>query len=409
MISSTRRVGFLCVPHYLLRRGLSFDRTVPPTPGGGRHPADRVWVHSMRLLPGTPLSEQSSTAPGSATTDLYGHSLPAVALPSHLARYAPFRSLPRAHWRGAFIAFLQICRTVIPVMEHVDPGAVYLDLSGLELRHGLPVRNLVQSLVERAWSELQLPVLGGIGRSKVLAYLAARRARLAEVFEPTIDEEQSLLDTEPVGALPGLNRWAIALLHDYGVVTVGQLARLRERDALRLLGAGARDIFTWVRGADTWPGTTPLQANDNLSAGVTFPCDTLDYAIIIEAAQRLADRLVFLLRQQYRLARVVWVRVTYSDRRQARSVSPLSRPTSLYPEIHRAVLNALHSALARRVRVRRLEVGLSRFTLQCPQERLFLSQRDRLARLCSSLDVIWAKYGRVVFFADAPQLRQKWT
>ena len=68
---------------------------------------------------------------------------------------------------------------------------------------------------------------------------------------------------------------------------------------------------------------------------------------------------------------------------------PPGQSTSLYPELHRAVEDLLRSVLARRVRIRRLEIGLGRFVADQRQESLFPDRRDRLAQLCRSVDQVW--------------------
>jgi hypothetical protein len=64
--------------------------------------------------------------------------------------------------------------------------------------------------------------------------------------------------------------------------------------------------------------------------------------------------------------------------------------------------------LARRVRIRRLEIGLGRFVADQRQQSLFPTRRDRLAQLCWSVDEVWSKHGRIVLFGDDPSLRRGW-
>jgi DNA polymerase-4 len=302
----------------------------------------------------------------------------------------------------------EIYRAVTPAVEEVAPGAAYIDLSGLEPLHGEPVRQIAQHVVDRATWELGLPLVGGLARNKVLACLAARHARPGQVFELAKDQEQQFLDAEPLGALPGMGRPAVTLLRDYGVGTVGDFGRLSEGAVVRLLGARARRLLAWARGEDSRPVRAGDRSDVEQSAAVTFPRDTLDYTAIVEAAHSLTDQLLFRVRRQSRLARVVWVRVTHSDLQEARTLCHLGHSTSLYPEVHRAVDDLLRCVLARRVRIRQLEIGLGRFVADQRQQSLFPNRRDRLAQLCWSVDEVWSKHGRIVLFGDDPSLRRGW-
>jgi len=308
--------------------------------------------------------------------------------------------------RGIHDALTGVYRNITPTVEEVGLGAAYLDLTGSQILHKGSAFQTATALVRQVQWELGLSPAGGLARNKVLARLAARHAAPGSVFELTPEEEAAFLDTEPIENLQGLPFRHAALLRDYGVPRIGDFGRLPESAVTALLGSAAGRLSAWARGEDNRPVRKTDQTLGGQSAGVTFPRATLDYAIILEAAQRLTDGLLFELRKQSRLIRTVSVWTVHSDQRERRAHRRFQRPTSVYPEIHRAVTNLLSRVLARRVRVQRIEVGLGGLEPDAGQRTLFSERRDRLADLCRSVDRVWAKHGRVILFGDAPSLRK---
>ncbi|HPO10707.1 MAG TPA: hypothetical protein PLZ55_18665, partial [bacterium] len=210
----------------------------------------------------------------------------------------------------------------------------------------------------------------------------------------------------PLQSLPGMESRIVRLLSDYGVQTVGEFAGLPEKMAVGLVGLRARQFLAWARGEDDRPVQPGRSDAGEHRASVTFPTDTLDYGAIVDAAYRLVDHGLFDLRQESRRVRLVRICVIHRDRRKSSASHRLKCATGLYPELHRIVERLLERVLARRVRIRVLEITLADLEQEDPQILLFPKGEDRLARLCRVLDGIWFKYGRILEFADTPALRK---
>ncbi len=314
--------------------------------------------------------------------------------------------IARSCERGLHDVLMALYRNVTSEVEEVRLGWAYLDLSGVGVLQEKSSHRATSELLEEVRRTLGLAVSAGLARNKTLARLAAHHAAPGTVFELRPENESRFLDAEPIENLPGLPFRHAVLLRDYGVSCIGDLGRIPEAAVNGLLGPRACQLSKWARGEDSRPVRRTDRADSEESAGVTFPRATLDYAIILEAAQRLTDGLLFELRKQRRLIRTVSVRTRHSDSRERHAHRRFQQPTAVYPEIHRAVTDLLSRVLIRRVRITGIDVGLGGFVLDPGQQILFPDRRERLIDLCRSVDRVWAKHGRVVLFGDAPSLRK---
>jgi protein ImuB len=149
-----------------------------------------------------------------------------------LARSTLLQIKPRcaAQEKAATDALLQCAYSFSPNIESTADGVCTLDLAGLpNLDHEALAGEMVQRL-----ATLHLPAQVGIGRNPWLALLAARAARPCCVVKNST-EFLNALPVQSIGPSPE----TLAILHKWGIHTVGQFVALGKEPLSTRLGPEA--------------------------------------------------------------------------------------------------------------------------------------------------------------------------
>jgi protein ImuB len=150
--------------------------------------------------------------------------------------------------RTAQEALLEVAETFSPRVEDAEDGVVFVDISGTE-RHYANERELASSAI-RAIEAIGLPARVGVAASKLASRVAAELPDTPNVVAP--GDEASFLAPLPLARLsPELE--AAAMLHRFGLQSIGDLARLPEAEIAARLGAIGRELHFAARGLDPRP------------------------------------------------------------------------------------------------------------------------------------------------------------
>jgi|CXWL01.1.fsa_nt_gi protein ImuB len=209
--------------------------------------------------------------------------------------------------RTAQEALLEVAESISPRIEDAEPGVVYLDLAGLERRHRSrrpatgttaiggtgntdepdPERAIGQALVD-ASARIALPAGVGIATSKLAARLAATLPASPRIVP--VGEETAFLAPLPLSRLaPEL---ALAqTLAAWGILTIGDLARLPAAEVHARLGASGAALLGAARGLDPRP-LTPRTPHLALHEGLTLEWPLLTLEPFLFVARAALDRLL---------------------------------------------------------------------------------------------------------------------
>ena len=150
--------------------------------------------------------------------------------------------------RTAQESLLEVAETFSPRVEDAGDGLAFLDISGTE-RH-FPSEEELGKAAIRAIEATGLPARIGIAASKLAARVAAEQPQTPTVVKP--GDEASFLAPLPLTRLsPQLE--AAAMLHRFGITSIGDLARLPENEIASRLGEIGRDLHFASRGIDPRP------------------------------------------------------------------------------------------------------------------------------------------------------------
>ncbi len=190
----------------------------------------------------TPQARVASISPSAEAAGLFvGLSIPqAKAIAPHVA----FRARDAEAEKGCQRALIEVAEAFSPRVEDGGDGIVYLDT--YQDSHE---QFLADNAVRRA-RKLDLFVRAGAASSKLVARIAAQRARDVIVVEA--GHERKFLDALPIEQLP-LSLALSNLFEKWGVRTIGDFAKLSERDVLVRLGKEGGQLHKQARGGDAEP------------------------------------------------------------------------------------------------------------------------------------------------------------
>lgn len=252
--------------------------------------------------------------------------------------------IPPDHARYVAVSrqVMAILGDVTPVLEQVSIDEAFLDVSGARRRVGPPLM-IAGMLRERIRDEVALPASVGIASTMFVAKIASQRAKPDGVLLVPATSTVEFLHALPVTALWGVGSSTAQRCRDWGLVTVGDLARTPV-DVLRSqLGsaAGAR-LHDLAWGRDPRP-VTPVRREKSISAEHTFAEDTADLAELVRTTLHQSHRCAARLRSAGLLARGVSIKVRYSDFTTLTRAARLEQPTDVGHEIFLAVRERLAS------------------------------------------------------------------
>ncbi|HEY2789007.1 MAG TPA: DNA polymerase IV [Gaiellales bacterium] len=140
-----------------------------------------------------------------------------------------------------------------PMVEGLSIDEAFLDVRGMERIAGTPAQ--IAARLRRAVRErVNLPITVGVARTKFLAKVASGVAKPDGLLVVPPEGELAFLHPLPVERLWGVGRVTAAKLHERGIVTVGEVARMDEAALVGMLGRGSgRHLHALARNRDPRP------------------------------------------------------------------------------------------------------------------------------------------------------------
>ena len=157
-------------------------------------------------------------------------------------------------------AYAEASRAVFEVFERTTPAVeglsideAFLDVRGMERVSGSPVE-IAARLRAEVRERVGLPITVGVARTKFLAKVASGVAKPDGLLVVPPDAELEFLHPLPVERLWGVGRVTGRRLHEHGIATVGQVARLGEPALVSMLGTAlGRHLHALALGRDPRP------------------------------------------------------------------------------------------------------------------------------------------------------------
>ena len=304
----------------------------------------------------------------------------AIVVPPRRARYLELSQ-----------AVFEVFRRYTPLVEGLSVDEAFLDVSGSRSLFG-DGPTIAQAIKDDISAEIGLSGSAGVAPNKFVAKITSDLDKpdgLTVVPEGTAE---AFLAPLPLERMWRVGPKARARLHDAGLRTIGDLARLDLETIEQLLGSWGPTARELARGHDERPvvvGTPPK----SLGTESTFEMDlrTRDALLkpILRQSMQVADRLV----DKGLFAQVITLKIKYGDHRIQTRQTRLPRPAADTDTIFAAAAELLGRFENLRAGVRLTGVSASVFSRDRDQELFPDFERARRERLASTTRALRERYG----------------
>jgi DNA polymerase IV len=237
-------------------------------------------------------------------------------------------------------AVFAVFEDTAPVVEGLSIDEAFLDVRGLDHISGTPVE-IAARLRRRVREDVGLPITVGVARTKFLAKVASAVAKPDGLLVVTPDRELEFLHPLPVERLWGVGRVTAEKLHQRGITTVGQVARLAERELVLMLGrATGRHLHALAHNYDPRP-VQVRRRRRSIGAQRALGRRRRSREELATVLIALVDRVARRLRTAHRVCRTVVLRMRFEDFTRATRSYTLREPTD---QTH-AILHAANGLL----------------------------------------------------------------
>jgi DNA polymerase IV len=204
--------------------------------------------------------------------------------------------------------FREILLSVSPAVEPLSLDEAFVDVSGSTLLFGSPTE--IGARIRKAIAgELALTASVGVGPTKLVAKLAATRAKPDGMLVVPAGEVQAFLHPLPVDALWGIGDKTAQTLARLGLRTAGELAGTPVAILERVFGEGqARGLLDLAGGHDD-RHVVPFEAPKSVSHEETYARDLDLEADIVREILSLSHRVASRLRSDGYRARTVTLKL----------------------------------------------------------------------------------------------------
>lgn len=177
-----------------------------------------------------------------------------------------------------------------PLVQPLSIDEAVLDLAGTEALHGAPPAAVLARFALAVEREIGVTVSIGLAANRLMAKLAAERDKPRGFAVIGATEAAGWLAPQPVSVLPGVGPAMAKRLQAAGFSTLGQLAALSAREAMRRFGEDGPALAARARGEDSRP-VTPDRETKSVSAETTFEADIAAREALEAPLWRLCEKL----------------------------------------------------------------------------------------------------------------------
>jgi DNA polymerase-4 len=231
-----------------------------------------------------------------------------------------------------------------PVVEALSIDEAFIDVRGMERSVGTPLE-IAGTLRRRVRDEVGLPITVGVARTKFLAKVASGVAKPDGLLLVPPDEELAFLHPLEVERLWGVGPVTSRKLHEVGISTVGEVARLDEGLLVALVGrAQGRQLYALAHNRDPRRVETRRRrrsiGSQRARGRRPWTPGDLDADLIA-----LVDRITRRMRKASRVGRTVVLRLRFDDFTRATRSRTLLQSTSSTETVLRTARELLDEAM----------------------------------------------------------------
>ena len=291
----------------------------------------------------------------------------------------------------------EVLESFSPQIEMVSIDEAYLDMTGTERLHG-PALMAADKLHQKMKAQTQLNCSIGIGTSRLIAKVCSGKAKPHGVFYVVPGQEAKFLAPLDVREIPGVGKVTEQKLHELGILTVGDIAKLEDTFLDHHLGKWGLALAGKARGEDAGAWFEGEIGEDDgpksISHEHTYDRDTANAVQIEATLMRLSEMVGRRLREQQLHARTIQLKLRYKDFTTITRAHSLEQPTQLDNEIYRQIRKLFHDNWRKGIEIRLLGVHASSFDNEPAQPSLLgENAREKWEHALSAADRLRDRFG----------------
>ncbi|MES2211137.1 MAG: DNA polymerase IV [Chloroflexota bacterium] len=284
---------------------------------------------------------------------------------------------------------MAILRRFTPLVEPVSIDEAFLDVTGSDALFGDGAA-IARQIKDTIRAELRLTASVGVAGTKLVAKIASDLQKPDGLVVVRPGDEVAFLAPLAIARLWGVGPQTAAVLRDFGVRTIGDLAAMDRAALVRRLGRHGASLVDRAHGVDPDPVADP-EAAKSIGHEHTFDVDTADPEVIERTLLAMADGVSGRIRAAGTKAATVTVKVRDAAFHTVTRQRTLAEPTDLTEPIWRTALELARPEI-RGKRIRLVGISTSGFG---EREQLGLFQPDdpRRRRATEAADELRRRFG----------------
>ena len=232
------------------------------------------------------------------------------------------------------LAFKAICRDYAPVVESFSIDEVFLDMTGTSLIYPDPIAT-AHEIKDKIHAELGFTVNVGISTNKLLAKMASDFEKPDKVHTLFPEEIPVKMWPLPIRDLLFLGKASEKRLQDFGIHTIGELAREKESAIQALLGEKTgHQLYQYARGIDNSPVLAQAEESKGFSVEKTFNDDIVSVEQVLPILLEQCDIVATRMRRKGKKCSCISVTFRTLDFKNRSHQTSLSSATDVTDEIY---------------------------------------------------------------------------
>jgi DNA polymerase-4 len=300
-----------------------------------------------------------------------------------------FLPVDGAKYGAASKDVMAVLRRFTPLVEPISIDEAFLDVTGSRILFG-DGEAIGRRIKDEVRSAVGLTISVGVAQTKLVAKIASdlRKPDGLVVVEP--GTEAAFLAPLEIRRLWGVGEKSAAMLREYGVRTIGDLAALPEDLLVRRFGKHGGSLAHRARGQDDDPvgGRDPAKS---IGHEHTFDVDTSDREVIERTLLGMSEGVAGRLRDSGVRASTITVKIRDTTFRTITRQRTLPEPTDLTDPIFRTALELARPEV-RGLRIRLLGVTASGLG-EREQLSLFGADDPRRRKVTEAADEVRHRFG----------------
>jgi DNA polymerase-4 len=224
-------------------------------------------------------------------------------------------------------AVFEVFENTTPLVEGLSIDEAFLDVGGLRRVSGTPT-DIAVRLRHEVRERVGLPITVGVASTKFLAKVASAVAKPDGLLVVPAGSELDFLHPLPVGRLWGVGHVTAKKLHDRGITTVGEVARLSEETLVAMLGrASGHHLYALAHNRD--PRTVQVgRRRGSIGSQRALGRSPRSPEAIDAVLVAIVDRVTRRMRAAGRVGRTVTLRFRFRDFSRATRSHTLPQATA---------------------------------------------------------------------------------